>query len=1080
MTATQGQAPFDPVKEVRFAVVMYGGVSLAIYIHGVTQELYRLVRATAPGADGMTFLPNETAGLRSTERIYRKLGQFLEGDKPSLEDVRETDPVRTRFVVDILSGTSAGGINAVYLAKALANDQPIDQLKGLWVTEGDIGALVNDKQSIQGLPGMKPQSPPASLLNSQRMYIKLLDALDGMEAAHPSSDRPTSPYVDELALFVTATDIRGLTMPIRLGDNVVHERRHRHVFRFYYSTGEAAGSDVNDFVAGNNPFLAFAARCTSAFPFAFEPMTLGDVKAVLEAMPDRTRAAAFDPDRWARFYKDYAASGDDFLTRAFGDGGYLDNKPFSYATELLLRRRADLPVDRKLIYIEPSPQHPEMDARAAQGEKPDALENVTAALVSLPRYETIREDLQRLFERNRVIERVRQVLQLAADNAFQNPARMQQWLQGGRDWAKEDLAAMIERYGVSYGAYHQLRVAQVTDDIAAVVCRINGFDEEAGRATAVGHLVEAWRRKHYAPYRLPAESQDRATENEFLFRFDMSWRLRRLVFVLQRIDDLHRLDEPARLIAGYAGQEFWPKDEAEAEAYRLALRWLKRNLNDTYVDYRARGRQMRARGLQARAPAGDDSLKSYVEAVKTLALDPKDLDRLLEQPPEQRLDFATRELLEKSGLEKGMEAFAAALNQQLREATRVASWNCKLALELTDQAPPAGVDILIKSVPPKSVPEPILAAARKTLSYYYEHYEYYDMVTFPLLYATPVGEADVVEVIRVSPEDATSLIDEQKTGRKKLAGVKLGHFGAFFVQAWRENDMLWGRLDGAERIITALLPRPEQAEMRAKVIAEAHQAILEEELHLQQDELYGLLGETLARSAKSVLGNAQAAQSQSLSEDQRRQLTQKFEAITGQLAPDRLKAILPSFLQGSQLLDFFVYGGQPDPDFPPEPTLKTAARATQVIGQMLEALADKYQMGGRRVGWIARLGQLFWSVVQVAVPGSFANLLANHWLKVLYVFEAFAIVGGVLLGRAEITKFGWAALGYTLAFHLLMLWVGRFIRGAWSVKLGQVLRVVLLVVLGLAVFVLAALELRHIPTDINLILRQLAALAGGG
>ena len=38
-------------KETRFAVVMYGGVSLAIYINGVAQELYSMVRATAQ--DGM-------------------------------------------------------------------------------------------------------------------------------------------------------------------------------------------------------------------------------------------------------------------------------------------------------------------------------------------------------------------------------------------------------------------------------------------------------------------------------------------------------------------------------------------------------------------------------------------------------------------------------------------------------------------------------------------------------------------------------------------------------------------------------------------------------------------------------------------------------------------------------------------------------------------------------------------------------------------------------------------------------------------------------------------------------------------
>jgi hypothetical protein len=37
----------DYTQEVRFAVVMYGGVSLAIYINGIAQELLRLVRSTA-------------------------------------------------------------------------------------------------------------------------------------------------------------------------------------------------------------------------------------------------------------------------------------------------------------------------------------------------------------------------------------------------------------------------------------------------------------------------------------------------------------------------------------------------------------------------------------------------------------------------------------------------------------------------------------------------------------------------------------------------------------------------------------------------------------------------------------------------------------------------------------------------------------------------------------------------------------------------------------------------------------------------------------------------------------------------
>src|SRR5712692_8782184 len=77
----EARPAFAPTQEVRFAVVMYGGVSLAIYINGIVQELLRLVRATAPleptsaNPSEALLAPNE---LESTERVYRKLGQMLE------------------------------------------------------------------------------------------------------------------------------------------------------------------------------------------------------------------------------------------------------------------------------------------------------------------------------------------------------------------------------------------------------------------------------------------------------------------------------------------------------------------------------------------------------------------------------------------------------------------------------------------------------------------------------------------------------------------------------------------------------------------------------------------------------------------------------------------------------------------------------------------------------------------------------------------------------------------------------------------------------------------------------------------
>jgi hypothetical protein len=56
---------YDPGQEVRFAVVMYGGVSLAIYMNGAAQELLRAVRGTADlQGDRPTAVPGAKAGRR--------------------------------------------------------------------------------------------------------------------------------------------------------------------------------------------------------------------------------------------------------------------------------------------------------------------------------------------------------------------------------------------------------------------------------------------------------------------------------------------------------------------------------------------------------------------------------------------------------------------------------------------------------------------------------------------------------------------------------------------------------------------------------------------------------------------------------------------------------------------------------------------------------------------------------------------------------------------------------------------------------------------------------------------------------
>lgn len=516
-------AKYEVHQEKRFAVVMYGGVSLAIYINGVAQELLRLVRSTADG---------ETSSRSGTEGIYRELAEKL----------------NARFVIDVITGTSAGGINGVFLAKALANSLPFDQLEQLWLDEGDIDKLLNDKQSV--VEGLKTDfKRPRSLLNGKRMYQKLLDALNDMDVQADSrapAGGKASPksYVEELDLFVTATDLQGQKTPLRLFDKIVYERRHRNVFRFNFSKEY----DKNDFKKDNNPFLAFAARCTSSFPFAFEPMRLVDITGakLKSGWREFFRGYLLDKDQVAPDKRDghgdrllikkgdHKGKYDTFSPRSFADGGYLDNKPFSYAIETIALRHSNVPVDRKLLYIEPSPE--KVPDELAIADPPNAIEN-TAKAFSLARYETIREDLQQVTARNRLIERMGRILDGTLEDIQRNDKKRDP--DSVDNWLGKGLEVMIKQEGVSYGGYLRLRVAKLTDDLTEIITRQAGFNAESDLFMAVNYIVRAWRDAKYAFY--DSEKENRQKYPQFLYDYNLSFFIRRLNFTIANIDRLYRI-----------------------------------------------------------------------------------------------------------------------------------------------------------------------------------------------------------------------------------------------------------------------------------------------------------------------------------------------------------------------------------------------------------------------------------------------------------------------------------------------------------------------------------------------------------
>ena len=981
-----GTPPMEITQETRFAIVMYGGVSLAIYINGVAQELLRLVRATAasPSTPGVPML--KTDSLRGTEKIYRRLGQMLgrEGAEER-SPVDANSPIRTRFVVDVLSGTSAGGINAVFLAKAIANNQDISGLRRLWIEEGDIEKLINDGRGQSALKRLR-RPKPKSLLDSQRMLDVLHSALDGMDKASPPT--PAASLADELDLFITTTDLQGLPVSLRLADGVVQERRHRNVFQLRYD--RRPGTARNDFRPQNNAFLAFVSRCTSAFPFAFEPMSLGQLggpKAVEE---------------WADFFPTYREPETKMVPaalreRPFADGGYLDNKPFSYALDALAFRRSNVPVDRKLIYIEPSPE--DLLANPSRDETPNAIENVAAALF-LARYETIREDLQRILARNRVMERVGVFLENTERDLGQYPEARPIT---GEDFETRELDEMILQEGVGYGGYHRLKVANLTDDIARLVSRTLEFDEDSDEFLAIRYLVREWRRSRFAPNRQAGKE----TENAFLVKFDLGYRLRRLSFVLDKVDQLRCLGPQAKeLVEIHAKIELPPTGEERAQ-FRRELMRMRGALTAVFTTLR------RAYDLLATAGPGNP----LALAVAATGLTRRDLAEILELSEEAKREEKAIEVL--SSRVDAFDDLAEALANEVGTRTSAAAADADRILE------------------PESGAARYSAIATSIVSHFYFFFDRYDLLAYPLLYTAGVsGEYTQVDVLRISPRDAPGLVNEASQSRRKLAGTAFMNFGAFLDAGWRRNDFLWGRLDGAERLISALLPDRDRV-VRDRLIKRAQVSILKEEVvSADASTLSQLLADAMA-------GTEEGDQSE-------KALRNLVARSFGTPINAPLQAALRRSLSPTALHAFFASGYEVGRRLNPRRLLSVIARCTHVIGGMLETVAASYRLSGKPGLWLSRAGRLFWGLVEVAIPRSLGSLFWHHWVGVLYILELLGVFGGLILNLKGIYQFGLIALSITLALHFVTLLLGDYVVGQrrWLRVLGML---VALVILGLAV-----------------------------
>ena len=1018
----------EVTQEVRLAVVLYGGVSLAIYINGAVQEMLRLVRSTSQS--------------QSDGTAYGELGAILErAVVPVNRPANASKAVKTRFKIDIISGTSAGGINGVFLAKALANNADLTPIQTLWFEEGDIGKLLNTKESYEGIA--TPPNQTESLLNSRRMYVKLLEAFDSMDnkdRRNPSAGPLQSPLAEEIDLFATTTDIEGVPVPIQLLDNVVYERRYRNAYHFRFITNER-----NDFEADNNPFLAFAARCTSSFPFAFEPMRLCDIDDALGKNSNYAQKSYCHSKstRWQKFYTNYldgtSLGGNTvepiaFPKRSFGDGGYLNNAPFSYAVEALIKRQSDVPVERKLFYVEPSPKHPELDPQHTG--KPNAIQNSLAALITIPGYQTIRNDLMRVLRRNKDVSRINKTVRRVED---------------GLESATLPLPMAVESQEITfrqeafYRAYYQMRATEVTDRLAQTIARVREIDEGSAYFAALRSIVRAWRERTFSNGTTVATVRGSNRVEKFLADFDLPYRIRRLRFVLRKLDALYALrlpeDHPAHIDALKVvrfGLQTGQMNREQLSDVRAAVAKEYGNLKDLLhhllavpeppdCDTPPRNGSQPSPAIKLVRDALPERAQMLAVLRAVITGNKLSFEGFSERSDHTAEAFTTQATIRNEGEPKDTEALfdKRAANLVDREIP------IQQALDITGRSLSALLEqqhLVVHAAFRKSCEN---SDAGRIALRYYQSFDDFDAVQYSMAFGTDIGEPDIVDIVRICPEDAAVLVPNVSERRKKLKGLVAASFGAFFDENWRENDLLWGRLDTAERLIASMLPLKESKCLRDRLIDKAHEEILEN-FKVQTRIGKMALTQLMEADPKKASQSTQAAEVRRI-----------LGVIVPGIATDRASHV--------RLMDIFRMV------VPKEVSrasgLIAAAKSTEIVGKILESLSS--QQGVKQAGSsLATVGRIVWGLVEISVPRSLGTVLGRYWQTLILLLGVLLILAGLFTGQMPLSGAGWAAVGIAIALLLLRNALHSFMRG------GKILRMIRVVteIACICVFLIGILQ----------------------
>lgn len=859
-------------QEFRLGLVVYGGVSLAIYMNGVCREFYNAVRGRG---------------------IYKLLKALTDSD----------------LIVDVISGTSAGGINGVLLSYALTNsseDVAVDfkNFAEIWRESGDIERLLRQPN---------PHQTVNSVLDGEGYYQDRL--AEAFAKAWEKRDR--NPQKDqsewfsessELDLFVTGTDTLGKVY--KAFDNtgcVIEIKDHRSVFLLKYRRDRKHPFQPPEQSTVPQTALAKLCRITSCFPVAFPVVTVQLENSELEGISKAELDLILKNPNHAK-YKDYFAYAvDKHLMRwgqlsnrelppekntqtghhqlHFVDGGVLDNRPFGYTIREIYHRTAYRPVERRLFYIDPSPDQFLGSAKFNKMAKPTIWETVADSLVSMPRYESIANDLQEIKERNERVmrykflrstaERVGEA-RLKADREKAEQTQTQLGSLDALEPIEQPGATDTESVPTPQEIYLRCRLVGMRDRILPLILNIDQVgSSQASNAQPTGNQSKQDLLESAAQIitRYITDQKVKQDRDKFLHdlggeirNLDVNYALRKHFFLLEKIcqmmaepeyqdpqKDPDRHDNLKHLAGGISRQVELLEVVQNSLEGMLQSEPVSRTfyalLNQAKQKAMAVRETTRGAATEQIGEVRKDARRSIYDYLLRLHRFLLDSNGLIDFDPERDLKdraYAVDEPLDKEQPVKVPIDFFEDLPRpcspaeissvllQLKQKAKLLDFK-QLGLE---PAAEVGKDDGLNLEQEDSLWQNdrykfVEGSENDTATYYsllrkielasealirerggtladelllsFQSFRYIDQEVYAYEYLSDIQAKEQIEIIRISPDVAQFGFGKGKGLEDKLSGDQLNAFGGFFKKSWRSNDILWGRLDGLNRIIEALL-----------------------------------------------------------------------------------------------------------------------------------------------------------------------------------------------------------------------------------------------------------------------------------